>query len=248
MICAAKTVQQVPGLDAKLYAATQVVDEARHVEAYSKLIAKFGSVAPMSAALRSLLEQILRDARWDITYLGMQVVIEGLALAAFARIRDAAQNPLAAAVNAYVMEDEARHVAFGSLSLREYYPELTETERAEREDFLIEACVLMRNRFDSVELWQQLGLPLEECLAYMRTSPQAMKARDALFSRIVPTIKSIGLWTPRVRRACAAMGVIHFARTDVEDMIADDERIARAMDARRGHIEAVITEAGVESA
>ena len=70
----------------------------------------------------------------------MQVLIEGLALAAFQRIRDQSKNTLAAAVNAYVMQDEARHVAFGRLALREYYPQLTDAERAEREEFVVEAC------------------------------------------------------------------------------------------------------------
>ena len=77
-----------------------------------------------------------------MTYLGMQVLIEGLALAAFASIRDQAQNSLAASVNAYVMQDEARHVAFGRLALRDYYPQLTDAERDEREEFVVEACYL----------------------------------------------------------------------------------------------------------
>src|SRR5204863_526714 len=154
---------QVPDADAKLYAATQVVDEARHVEAYGKLVDKFGVAYPLTPSLRTLLDQVLRDSRWDMTYLGMQVIIEGLALAAFAAIRNLAQNPLARAINAYVMEDEARHVAFGRLALRDYYPQLSEAERGEREAFVIEACRLMRHRFDAAELWHTLGLPTEEC-------------------------------------------------------------------------------------
>lgn len=130
----------MPDLDAKFYASTQVIDEARHVEVYKRLLGKFGVAYPMTRPLQQLLEQVLRDPRWDMTYLGMQVVIEGLALAAFARIRDTAQSSLASAVNAYVMEDEARHVAFGRLSLRDYYPQLTQAERDEREEFLVEAC------------------------------------------------------------------------------------------------------------
>ena len=239
MICAAKTVQQVPDLDAKLYAATQVVDEARHVEVYRKLIAKFDTPAyPMTGALQTLLGQVLRDPRWDMTYLGMQVVIEELALAAFARIRDEAQNPLAAAVNAYVMEDEARHVAFGSLSLRDYYPHLTQAERDERESFLIEACHLMRERFDSVDLWRDLDLPEEECAAHLRANAHAQRSRDALFARIIPTMKAIGLWSTRVRRACAAMGLIHFADMDLAAAQEDDLQIAQAIDDRRRHVEA----------
>ena len=101
-------------MDAKYYAATQVVDEARHVEAYSRLLhEKFELAYPLNPHLQALLDNVLQDGRWDMTYLGMQIVIEGLALAAFQLIRDGATNQLAGAVNAYVMQDEARHVAFG---------------------------------------------------------------------------------------------------------------------------------------
>ena len=236
MICAAKIVQQVPDIDSKLYAATQVMDEARHVELYRRLLEKFGVAYPMTGPLGTLLGQVLRDSRWDMTYLGMQVVIEGLALAAFARIRDQAQNPLAAAVNAYVMEDEARHVAFGALSLRDYYPHLTDPERNEREQFLIEASYLMRERFDAVELWHHLDLPLAECFVYVGQDGAQAKFRQALFSRIVPTMKTIGLWSSNVRRACAAMGVIHYANIDLEALQADDVQHAQELDARKRHV------------
>ena len=121
LLCTAKIVQTVPGIDAKFYAATQVIDEARHVESYSRLLhEKFELAYPVNKSLKTLLDQTLSDSRWDMTYLGMQILVEGLALAAFQQIRDGAQNPLAASVNAYVMQDEARHVAFGRLALRDY--------------------------------------------------------------------------------------------------------------------------------
>jgi len=125
LICAARIVQDVPTIESKFYAATQVMDEARHVEAYRRLLTeKFKFVYPISKPLKTLVEQALTDKRWDFTYLGMQVLIEGLALVAFQRIRDYSKNPLCQAVNAYVMQDEARHVAFGRLALRDYYPKL----------------------------------------------------------------------------------------------------------------------------
>ena len=170
LICAAKIVTQVPDVDAKFYASTQVIDEARHVESYKRLLEKFGVAYPMTPPLQELIDQVLRDSRWDMTYLGMQVVIEGLALAAFQQIRDHAQNPLAAAVNAYVMQDESRHVAFGRLALRDYYPQLTQKERDEREEFLLEACYLMRDRFDAVEVWKTLGLDPARCAEHMYDS------------------------------------------------------------------------------
>src|SRR5436853_3707326 len=161
LIATAKIVQTVPDADAKFYAATQVMDEARHVEAYARLLhEKFELAYPITPGLKALLESTISDRRWDMTYLGMQILIEGLALAAFQRIRDTAKNPLAAAVNAYVMQDEARHVAFGRLALRDYYPQLTETERDEREQFVVEACYHMRDRFNQREVWETLGLPV----------------------------------------------------------------------------------------
>jgi hypothetical protein len=234
LVCTAKIVQQVPFVDAKFYAATQVMDEARHVETYSRLLhEKFELAYPITPTLKRLLNDVLTDSRWDMTYLGMQILIEGLALAAFATIRDQAKNSLAAAVNAYVMQDEARHVAFGRLTLRDYYPQLTQAERDEREEFAVEACYLMRDRFLAEEVWEALGLPVEECVGYVEQSADMRRFRSLLFSRIVPTIKDIGLWGPKIRRAYANMGIIGFADADAEALTREDERIAQEFDARR---------------
>jgi hypothetical protein len=235
LVCTAKIVQQVPSIDAKFYAATQVMDEARHVEAYARLLhEKFELAYPITPPLRRLLNDVLSDSRWDMTYLGMQVLIEGLALAAFANIRDTAQNHLAASVNAYVMQDEARHVAFGRLTLRDYYPQLTQAERDEREEFAVEACYLMRDRFLGEEVWERLGFPVEECMAWASGSELMRQFRSALFSRIVPTIKEIGLWGPKIRRAYSNMGILGFADIDAEALQANDEAVAQEFDARRG--------------
>ncbi|MBS0279468.1 MAG: ferritin-like domain-containing protein [Proteobacteria bacterium] len=243
LICAAKIVTQVPDADSKFYAATQTIDEARHVEAYKRLLAKFKVAYPMTKPLQDLIDQTLRDSRWDMTYLGMQVVIEGLALAAFGQIRDQAQNPLAAQVNAYVMQDESRHVAFGRLALRDYYPHLTQKERDEREEFLLEASYLMRDRFDAVELWQNLGLPVEDCAKAMYESGFMEKFRNSLFTRIVPIVKDIGLWGPYIQKGYTEMGVIDYAKTDVQALQDNDENIAAQFDARQRDIQRVIDRA-----
>ncbi|HVZ68218.1 MAG TPA: ferritin-like domain-containing protein [Rhizomicrobium sp.] len=243
LVCAAKIVTQVPDMDSKFYAATQTIDEARHVEAYKRLLTKFGVAYPMTKPLKDLIDQTLRDSRWDMTYLGMQVVIEGLALAAFGQIRDQAQNALCAQVNAYVMQDESRHVAFGRLALRDYYPQLTQKERDEREEFLLEASYLMRDRFDAVELWQNLGLPIEECATAMYESGFMEKFRNSLFTRIVPIVKDIGLWGDYIRNGYTEMGVIDYAKADVQALQDEDDNIARNFDARRKDIERVIARA-----
>jgi len=234
LIATAKIVQTVPDTAAKFYAATQVMDEARHVEAYARLLhEKFEMVYPITDSLQALLKDCISDRRWDMTYLGMQILIEGLALAAFQRIRDMAKNPLAAAVNAYVMQDEARHVAFGRLSLRDYYPELTDAERGEREEFVVEACWHMRDRFNQRDVWEALDLPVEECMALAEQSPMMENFRKRLFSRIVPTIRDIGLWGPTVQKAYVDMGVMEYAEVDAAELLENDERVAEEFDAMR---------------
>jgi hypothetical protein len=240
LVCTAKIVQQVPAVDAKFYAATQVIDEARHVEAYARLLhEKFELVYPINPHLKQLLNDTLADSRWDFTYLGMQVLIEGVALAAFGLIRDQATNPLARSVTAYVMQDEARHVAFGRLALREYYPQLTAKERDEREQFIVEGCYLLRDRFLAEEVWEALGLPVEECKHYVERSEMMRIYRTSLFTRIVPTIKEIGLWGPRVQKAYADMGILGFAEADLDALALRDEEIAQGFDHRRADVERV---------
>jgi hypothetical protein len=234
LICAAKVVQTVPDIDAKFYAATQTIDEARHVEVYSRYLhEKLQLAYPINPHLQALLEDALADSRWDLTYLAMQVLIEGLALAAFGLIRGYATEPLGKALNAYVMQDEARHVMFGRLALRDYYPQLTQAERDEREEFCVDACYLMRDRFLAEEVWDNLGLPSREVREYVDTSELMKVFRGFLFSRIVPTLHDIGLWGDRIRAAFVDMGVMGFADTDLEALIADDEEQAERMDTER---------------
>jgi 1,2-phenylacetyl-CoA epoxidase catalytic subunit len=235
LICASKIVQTVPDIDSKFYAATQTMDEARHVEMYSQYIRdKLELAYPINPSLKELLNQVIADERWDMTYLGMQVIIEGLALAAFSLIRDFSQEPLARAINTYVMQDEARHVAFGRLALRDYYPELTQAERDEREEFVVEACYLMRDRFLAQEVWEHLELDVEACVRYVEGSEMMGEFRKMLFSRIVPTVKDIGLWGPKVRAAYEDMGVIQFQDEDPDALSEQDEALARKLDESRG--------------
>ena len=231
LIASAKIVGTVPDMNAKFYAATQVMDEARHVEAYKRLLhEKFKVAYPINPALKTLLEQTLTDRRWDMTYLGMQVLIEGLALAAFQSIRDKAGNTLAGAVNAYVMQDEARHVSFGRLALREYYPHLSDAERDEREEFVIEALAFMRDRFNQSEVWERLGLPAKVLDEIHYNSKTMNSFRGRLFSRVVPTVKDIGLWGPRVQKAFAEMGVMDYAKIDVVQVLENDGKVAEDFD------------------
>jgi hypothetical protein len=234
LVCASRIVQTVPDLDAKFYAATQVFDEARHVEVFSRYVReKLGTVYPINPHLKTLLEQALQDSRWDLTYLAMQVLIEGLALAAFGLIRDLATEPLGRSLTAYVMQDEARHVAFGRLALKDMYPLLTEQERDEREEFAVEACYLMRDRFLGQEVFERLGLDVATCVEHMRTSEIMQQYQQMLFSRVVPTLKDIGLWGPRLRGAFADMGVLELGELNTEEQGQADEDAAAELEKLR---------------
>jgi len=105
LVCTAKIVETVPWIDAKYYAATQVMDEARHVEVFAKYLdTKMNGHYPLNAHLGMLLDDIIQDSRWDMTYLGMQIMIEGLALGAFSMMYQATREPLLKELLRYVVE------------------------------------------------------------------------------------------------------------------------------------------------
>jgi hypothetical protein len=245
----ARIVQSVPDLDSKFYAATQTMDEARHVELYAKFVnEKIGMVYPVNQDLAKLLSESLTDSRWDLPYLGMQVMIEGLALAAFGLYRDMSTNPLVKQLLAYVMQDEARHVAFGRLALKDYYAELTEKERAEREEFVVEGCYLMRDRFKGREIFETLDMPVAKCMEYVDQSELYTLYTSLLFSRIVPCVRDIGLWGDKVRAAYADMGVLDNAKADLTVLMRQDEEIAERFDEEKHERELAIRRSEVNEA
>ena len=241
LVCTSKIVMSVPDIDAKFYGATQVMDEARHVEIYDRYLrTKIEMAYPINPFLKTLLDQVIQDPRWDFTYLGMQIMIEGLALAAFALIRDFSEEGLAKQLNTYVMQDEARHVAFGRLALRDLYPSLTDAERAEREEFVAEASRLMYGRLMAREVWDNLGIGWETVRPYVENSEMMGNFRKLLFTRIVPTVKDIGLWGPTVQRCFEQLGVIEFQDMLPDELSDADERIAVEFDARAREVDAAI--------
>jgi hypothetical protein len=214
MICTARIVENVPWIDAKYYAATQVMDEARHVEVFAKYLdTKLSGHYPVNAHLKMLLDDIIMDSRWDMTYLGMQIMVEGLALAAFGFIHQLTTEPLLKQLLRYVMSDEARHVAFGVLSLQDYYKELDQAEIRERQEFAFEAAVRMRDRFMQQEVWDRMGVNVKEAVTLVQQAPERALFQQMLFSKIVPNCKKLGLldagdgW---LRQKFGELGVIQF--------------------------------------
>jgi hypothetical protein len=195
LLCTAKIVETVPWIDAKYYAATQVMDEARHVEVFARYAEdKLGGTYPISPQLGSLLDDIVNDGRWDITYLGMQIMVEGLALAAFGFMHMLTEEPLLKKLLRYVMSDEARHVAFGVLSLQEYYQELGAAEIKERQEFAFEAALQLRNRFFAQDVWETMGVDPKAIIPHMEDHAEGNEVfQNMLFSKIVPNCRKLGI-------------------------------------------------------
>jgi len=214
LICTAKIVESVPWIDAKYYASTQVMDEARHVEVFAKYLdEKLSGHYAVNAHLRMLLEDIIADSRWDMTYLGMQIMIEGLALAAFGFMHSMTPDPLLRQLLRYVMADEARHVAFGVLSLQEYYADLSAAELRERQEFAFEAAVRMRDRFLQQEVWDRMGVDPKAILPVVLSAPDRTEFQALLFSKIVPNCRKLGLLDAAdgwLRTKFTELGVIEF--------------------------------------
>jgi hypothetical protein len=223
LLATAQLVDSVQDLDSKLYAASQVVDEARHVDVYNRYLhQKVGFAYPVNPHLKTLLDMILKDSRWDMKFLGMQIMVEGLALAAFAMIRNNTKEVLLRELTAYVMGDEARHVAFGVLSLRDYYKEQPESVKREREDFVYEAARLMRDRFLFQEVWEKTGLPQKECMQIALENKGQVMFRQMLFAKIVPAIKKMDLLSDRQRVRFQELGILQFENW--ADPISDVEK------------------------
>ena len=230
LLAASQLVDTVPDLDSKLYGATQVVDEGRHVDVFNKYLhEKIGFSFPINEHLKTLLDLILKDTRWDMKFLGMQVMVEGLALAAFGMMRQYSYEPLLKSLVSYVMQDEARHVAYGILSLDGYYKDMNSKDLEEREDFIFEAARLMRDRLLFQEVWEKVGLPKEECVEIAFKNQAQVLFRQMLFAKIVPAVKRLGLLSDKQRVRFQELGVLQFenASDPFDDLVEVEENPPR---------------------
>ncbi|MGH9056736.1 MAG: ferritin-like domain-containing protein [Acidimicrobiales bacterium] len=231
MMTAAKLVETVPWIDAKYYAATQTMDEARHTEVFSRYLhEKVGDAYPMGPYLQGQIFGLLEDSRWDIAYLGMQIIIESLALAAFGDLLRRTSEPLLTKLLRYVMADEARHLAFGIVSLGELYRHLSAAELRERQDFLLDNT--MRNRLRSItpEVWEHMGLTVDQVLPNLHEAAATLGKtpfdtfQRAFFSKLVPNVRKLGLLDANdgyLRGKWAEVGMLEFEHAD--DTSADFE-------------------------
>ena len=215
LLVASQLASCAPTFNAKLYAASQTFDEARHVEAFNKYLqTRIKRTWPIGTALKGLLDKILTDPRWDLKFIGMQIVIEGLALAAFNAAKTGTSDPVLYEMLDYIIRDEARHVTFGVNYLEEYVKTLTEEERQDRAQFALEACTVSRNRLRAYDVWEKYGMDIEQTEIYQKEHIFQTQFQDVLFSRIMPNLKRIGLLTDELIPEYEKLGVMGYADGD----------------------------------
>jgi hypothetical protein len=216
LFAAAQVTESVQWMDGKLYGATQVMDEARHVEVFHRYIdQKLNKLYVINDNLFVIIDALMSDSRWDMKFLGMQIMVEGLALGAFGLMYRITKEPLLKNLLRYVIQDEARHVHYGVLALRHYFVnELSEAERREREDWAFEVAILMRNRFMAHEVYEEWFEGLMSRPAwdrYVINAPGMREFRSVMFSRLIPNLKEIGLLSDRVKQHYADAGLLQYA-------------------------------------
>lgn len=219
LLVASQLVSCAPTYDAKLYAASQTFDEARHVEVFGKYLQqKVGFMYPINKHLKALLDKILTDPRWDLKFIGMQIIIEGLALAAFRSTMLTTRDNLLRNIVDYVIRDESRHVAFGVLYMEEFVKSLSQEEREDRAMFAYEACVVMRERLIATDVFEHFGWDVEYCRKKILDSKIMVQFRNLLFTRIMPNLAKVGLLTDNVRPKYEQLGLLQY-----ENLLHDGE-------------------------
>jgi hypothetical protein len=214
LFAACQVTEAVPWLDAKLYGSTQVVDEGRHVEVFhAYLTKKLEKKYEINDNLYVVIDALMSDSRWDMKFLGMQIMIEGLALGTFGMIQQLTHEPLLKQMLTYIITDEARHVHYGVLALKDFITQLTEKERREREDWAFEVSLFLRNRFFAHEFYDEYYAHVMTRQQWERLvidSEMMSRFRKTMFKRVIPNLKRIGLLSDRIRPKYAELGLLGF--------------------------------------
>ncbi|MBI4509019.1 MAG: ferritin-like domain-containing protein [Deltaproteobacteria bacterium] len=228
LLAAAQVTEAVQFFDGKCYGATQVMDEGRHVEVFRRYLdEKLTKLYPINDNLYVIIDSLISDCRWDMKFLGMQIMVEGLALGAFGTLYKMTEEPLLKNILKMVIQDEARHVHYGVVALREHYTkELTESERREREDWAFEVALLMRNRFMAYEVyeeWFEGVMTRAQWREGVMNSPGMTEFRQVMFRRLVPNLREIGLLGPRIMPSYEKAGLAkYFSGAAADKITADD--------------------------
>jgi hypothetical protein len=231
LFAAAQVTEAVQFFDGKLYGSTQVMDEGRHVEVFHRYLdTKLNKLYQVNDNLFVIIDSLMTDGRWDMKFLGMQIMVEGLALGAFGTLYKLTKEPLLRQLLKMVIQDEARHVHYGVLALREHITKtLSQSERNEREDWAFEVALLMRNRFLAYEVyeeWFEGRLSREDWRSLMIDSPGMQEFRSTMFQRLVPNLREIGLLTDRIIPRYEDVGLMKYFGGAAADQLSGKAMIA----------------------
>lgn len=237
LFAAAQVTEAVQFFDGKFYGATQVVDEARHVEVFHRYLdTKLEKLYQINDNLFVIIDALMSDGRWDMKFLGMQIMVEGLALGAFSTLYQQTGEPLLRELLKRVIQDEARHVHYGVVALREHITkELGDSERREREDWAFEVAMLMRNRFMAYEVheeWFAHKISRAQWRKVVQGAPGMETFRRVMFSRLVPNLREIGLLSPRIQRHYDRVGLSRYFGGRSADKLTAEEMLSE-LDAGR---------------
>jgi hypothetical protein len=216
LVVCGQLVNSIPELDAKLYASTQVVDEGRHVEVFERYVKKLHKIYPVDPLLKALLDEILATNLWELKLLGMQMIVEGLAIAAFNLMRKQTGDPTLAQLLDYVLQDEGRHVNFGYFALRRSIPNMEPAKREYLEDFTFRACDHMyardeRTGFQSVKsVWNEMGWDGEALWRDTIRNSQTTKSFNSFLfqENLMPRLKRLGLISERIAPRYRELGLL----------------------------------------
>jgi hypothetical protein len=227
LYASAQVTESVRWVDGKFYGATQVMDEARHLEVFLRYLeTKLGKLYQVNDNLFTIMDALMRDSRWDMKFLGMQIMIEGLALGAFSMMYQSTREPLLKELLRYVIQDEARHVHYGVLALKRHFAELSGSELREREDWTFEVACLMRDRFLAHEIhdeWFGGRLRRSDWDRIISGSPFMQDFRQIMFKRLVPNLEYIGIFSPRIREHYDKVGLTRYAGgRNASELTAED--------------------------
>lgn len=231
LFAAAQVTEAVQFFDGKLYGATQVMDEGRHVEVFNRYLdTKMEKLYQINDNLFVIIDSLMVDSRWDMKFLGMQIMVEGLALGAFGTLYKQTKEPLLKALLKMIIQDEARHVHYGVCALREHFNKhITERERQEREDWSFEVALLMRNRFSAYEVYEEWFEGRMSRAAWRNVVYKSRGMQDfrtVMFSRLVPNLREIGLLSPRIMPRYEQAGLMQYFGGLSADKLTADKLLA----------------------
>lgn len=219
LLTAGTVTHGVPDVKAKFYAATQTVDEARHVEVYDLYVNKIAIHYPITPWLKHLIDATLGSGNFCKVMIGMNMIIEGLALGAFNNMYRQTDEPLLKSITLNVMRDESRHVSFGHIYLA---PTIREMHRDDVEDlaqFAFDAVKILVDGQQEVDpgflkVLEVSRIAPEDFFAGMKEAAELGIMRElppgqihSLKDLMMPALVRCGLVTKRTRELFEAQGI-----------------------------------------